>query len=161
MGRGWQGTVNMSANGRKSFSSSSFCPSTLLPLLPVAVFSYVEIEHQRCERMKNEAIPKPSKHFLCLAQVFSCFTPTSGEAENKKRNSENTRDQVGLIMPSGWSFVFLLYTLPRYPWGTLSISIKSSLHIFIQRTIDQINSKCQCSGPHPSPKTVSVIRLIQ
>lgn len=133
MGRGWQGTVDVSANQRKSFSSSFFLslhPPAPPPCL-ITVFSYVEIEHQRCDRMLNEAIPWPSKHFLCLAQVFSCFTPTSGEAENKKSNSgTKTPETKWVSMPSGWTFVLLLYSLRTNPWGTLSISLKSSLHIF-------------------------------
>lgn len=68
--------------------SLSLSRSTLL-LPPASLsFSCGKAKHHRCNGMKNEAVPWPSKHFLCLAQVFSSFTPTSCEAENKKQNWE-------------------------------------------------------------------------
>lgn len=98
----------------------SFTTSFLFPLHPpfwLCFSTWKEGEKQpRCDGMDNEAVPWPSKHFLCLAWVFSSFTSTSAVAENKKHKTKKQKHQK----PNGpyltiSIFFFFFYSLQNDP----------------------------------------------
>ena len=137
MRRGWQSLEksSVSVNHWETPSSFHHC-----------LFSMWKTECHRCNRMENEAVTLPSKRFLCLAQVFSSFTPTSGKAQNKRLRNKSTRDRVSLIPPSYSTFLFLFTPVQSYQQGlicliTLSRS-KLSSRAFNTRTNEQVNC-CQ------------------
>lgn len=77
-------------------------PSTLL-LNRLFLSPQKKKKLHRCEGIKNEKVPKPSKRFLCLAGILFLKQKT-----RSKRN-KSTRDQADPIFP--WYLSFLVFCL--------------------------------------------------
>lgn len=77
-----------SVKRQENLSHHLFSFSTPPSFMSVFFCMKREKKQHRCDGMDNEAVPWPSKHFLCLAWVFSCFTSTSAVAENKKHKTK-------------------------------------------------------------------------
>lgn len=113
------------------------------------------------DTMAFKALPLPCPSLFI-------FYPNKWWSKKQKSKlwNKNTRDQVGLISPSCWTFFFFfLFLLPNKVilgvtnWATLSTSLKSFYKSSSKAQLSEWAVKHQCSGPHP--KTVSVISLIQ
>lgn len=124
----------------------SFTTSFLFPLHPpfwLCFSTWKEGKKQpRCDGMDNEAVPWPSKHFLCLAWVFSSFTSTSAVAENKKHKTKKQKHQKQNGPYLTISIFFSFFTPYKIILGSLTTTSSFSITkiIFYKSSTEQVNT---------------------
>lgn len=133
MGRGWQGTVNSSVSVNRRENLSLHPPP---PPCFITVFFLCGSWTPQMLRNGKWSDTMAFKALLLPCPSLFMFYPNewwSRKQEAKLRN-KNTRDQMGLITPSCWTFFFFfLFLLPtKWSLGLLTeppyIIIFTSLH---------------------------------